>query len=371
GLAGKPLWIGVSARDFFGTYSPMYIEDGRKEFAKLQGVYRVLGAERMVEWYETPLPHALSHDLRVQIYNFLERHLRGSEKTVAEPPVKPEPDATLCVGKTGNVVRDFGSKTPLKLAQEKIAEPQPSAVVLPRVLQMDMRKHLQADKHVEWRTLGKAIGESGGIEAMEVDSDEQVWLPGFVFLPRVESKTVLLALDPRGRAARWREGDLYHQLASTGLVVAAFDVRGVGDLSPEVSSGNPFYTKPHAEEDSYAWASLILGRSLLGQRVTDILAIGLALRKRFPGSRLVVAANGHLSTSALFAGSLDPEIAKVLTAGGLRSYKELLESEEYSEPFANFIPNGAKLNLMEKTRAGLGSRFIEAKAWTVEALSSL
>ena len=74
----------------------------------LKSVYRVLGRENDLQWYETPLPHALSHDMRLQIYNFFEKHLHGSDKTVAEPPVKPEPDEQLYVGATGNVVRDFG-----------------------------------------------------------------------------------------------------------------------------------------------------------------------------------------------------------------------------------------------------------------------
>ena len=34
-FAPKPLLIAVSARDFFGTYSPSYEASGREEFAKL------------------------------------------------------------------------------------------------------------------------------------------------------------------------------------------------------------------------------------------------------------------------------------------------------------------------------------------------
>ena len=37
-----------------------------------------------------PLPHALSHDMRLQVYNFFEKHLQNSDETVAEPEVKPE-----------------------------------------------------------------------------------------------------------------------------------------------------------------------------------------------------------------------------------------------------------------------------------------
>ena len=42
-LAPKPLWIGVSGRDWFGTYSPDYLSNGRAEFGKLKAVYQRLG----------------------------------------------------------------------------------------------------------------------------------------------------------------------------------------------------------------------------------------------------------------------------------------------------------------------------------------
>jgi len=54
-------------------------------------------------------------------------------------------------------------------------------------------------------------------------------------------------------------------------------VRGTGDLWPEVGRGNRFYTIPHSAEEDYAWASLILGKPLVGQRVSDILAFVRAL----------------------------------------------------------------------------------------------
>src|SRR6266404_4373356 len=63
-LAPKPLQIQVSSRDFFGTYSPTYIESGIEEFGKLQIIYEKLGRAGRLRWRETPLPHGLSYDSR-------------------------------------------------------------------------------------------------------------------------------------------------------------------------------------------------------------------------------------------------------------------------------------------------------------------
>jgi dienelactone hydrolase len=359
-MAPKPLWIGVSARDFFGTYSPNYLDNGRLEFAKLKRVYERLGAADRIAWYETPLPHALSHDMRVQIYNFFERWLKGSTRNVAEPDVKPEPDVQLQVGAKGSVVADFGSKTPHRLVvarpiHKREAEGDPLRVTAPL--------------SQEATVLGRATAEHGTVEAIEVQSATRVWLPAYVFVPRRESGTVLLLLEPRGRTAHWRESDLYPQLAAAGITACAFDVRGIGDLWPEVGRGNPYYTRGHSSEESYAWASIVLGRPLLSQRITDILAMAGAMRER--AKRLVLAASGQMAVPALFAAARTNAIDLVYTNGALPSYFSLLEREDYTQPFANFVPGMLDYTDLPAVREQLGTRLKEGSAWDLDTLRSL
>jgi hypothetical protein len=151
--------------------------------------------------------------------------------------------------------------------------------------------------------------------------------------------------------------------------VCAFDVRGLGDLWPEVGRGNPFYTQSHAEEEPYAWASLMLGRPLLSQRVTDILAIAGAMRGR--AKRIVLAARGHTAVPALFAAAKTPAIDLVYTAGALPSYSSLLEREDYSQPFANFIPEILEHTDLPEIRKQLGPRLREGSSWDLQVLRSL
>jgi dienelactone hydrolase len=365
-MAPKPMLIAVSARDFFGTYSPSYLTNGRPEFDRLKNVYRVLGKEQSLEWYETPVPHALSHDLRLQIYNFFERKLRNSDKPVTEPEVRVEPDAQLYVGATGNVVRDFGSKTPLSIARERL--PVKRTMSSPEVL---LRVDTPSSPSIN--VLGRARGEVNFIDGVEIQVSREVWLPGYIFLPEGKAKSVIVPLEPRGRTGRWREGDLYPQLAAAGHIVAAFDIRGIGDLSPEVGRGNQFYTKRHADEESYAWASLMLGKPMLGQRVTDILHIAQALRKYAPArdTRITIAAVDHLTVPALFAAALDKTIEKIYTARGLVSYASLLDAEDYSEPFVNFIPKILATADLPEIRQHLGARLSQGKLWDFDTLSSL
>jgi dienelactone hydrolase len=340
-LAPKPLLILVSAHDFFGTYSPSYLSSGHEEFEKLRRVYAVLGAEDRLAWDETLTPHGLTYYFRTRIYSWFAKFLQGrAEGDIEEPAVRPEPERNIWVGTTGNTVRDFGSKTPVVLAREA-AGVKPTAAA--GIRDVERLLGLDTPPGGSFTQVGRVPSENAEIMAVEVPTARNVWAPAFLFAPRraVPGKPVLVLLEPGGRLAHWREGELSLKLAAAGIPICAIDVRGTGDLWPEVGRGNRFYTIPHSAEEDYAWASLILGKPLVGQRVSDILAFVRALDSMDAtrGRRVVLAALGHLTVPALFAAALEPRIDTLFLAGGLMSFRSVLEAEEYKHPTANFIPD--------------------------------
>ena len=340
-LAPKPLLVLASARDYFGTYSPRYLASGREEFDKLAKVYTTLGARDRLAWDETPAPHALSYFLRTRIYAWFERWLHGRDVSeIKEPAVSPERDETLWVGKSGNVVRDFGSKTPLALTVERAATLQGGsgdAEMLRRLLAISPPGNAVVAE------LKRIPSEACDMVAIEVQTAAKVWAPAYVFLPHKQdaAKPLLLIADPRGRSARWGEGGLYHRLAAAGCPGCAVDVRGIGDLAPEASRGALHYAIGHSSDEAYAWASLILGAPLIGQRVTDLIACVHALSsfEATRNRRIVLAAEGSLAVPGLFAAALEPGVQAAYLGGCLLSYRSLLEVEQYRQPTANFVPD--------------------------------
>jgi hypothetical protein len=174
----------------------------------------------------------------------------------------------------------------------------------------------------------------------------------------------MILADPGGRTRQWREGDLCPRLAALGFVVCALDVRGVGDLRPEVGRGNQGYALSHAREEAYAWAALILGKPLLGQRVEDLIAAVRAVKAHAgKGRRVVLAARGPMAVPALCAAALEPAIETTYLSGGLISWSSLMDGDEYAEPFANFIPGVLKkTDLPFVARAVLPRRVVIAGA---------
>jgi dienelactone hydrolase len=329
-MAPKPLLIAVSAKDFFGTYSPSYLTSGREEFARLAGVYQALGKPDHIRWWESPLPHGLNYSTRMEIYNWLRRWLQGERSPLeSEPAVAPEKDETLWATPHGSILRLAGHVRPVDLARRSVT-PAAQPPDLGRLI--DFQAPPLA---AQFQMLGRASSDGCVVEAAEVASAQHVWLPCWLFRPRKDrGGAVLVALEAAGRNAQWAEDSLCQQLARHGRFVCAPDLRGNGDLSAEPGRGASRYTLSHATEHDYAWASLVLGRNLLGQRVTDILTIVRALSPR----PVILAANGKMTVPALFAAALEPRIERLYLSGGLASYRHLIESEEYAQPFANFVP---------------------------------
>lgn len=334
-LAPKPLLILASERDSFGTYSPSYIESGEEEFAKLQRVYTVLGQAGRLEWITTALPHALTHPLRLHTYRFFRQWLMGLDgqaAAVAEPVVEPEPEPNLLAG--------------VKPARAVTARPTPAAVDRATMAAL-LRVDVPAQPRVA--VMGREPGEGCMVETLEIGSAPDVYLPAYLFLPGRESggpsprPPLLILAEPGGRVRRWREGDLCHKLAAAGFAVCALDVRGIGDLRPEVGRGSPAYTIPHAREEAYAWASMILGKPLLVQRVEDLITAVRAVKAHAgAGRRVVLAAQAAMAVPALCAAALEPLIDTAYLSGGLVSWASLLDVDEYAEPFANFLPGVLK-----------------------------
>jgi dienelactone hydrolase len=328
-LAPKPLLVLVSDKDFFGTYSPSYIRDGWAEFQKLQSAYGVLGRADHIAWAGTPLPHGLAYDMRMLIYRWFERWLKTGAAPIAEEPEgHPEADRTLWVTQSGSVTRDFAGKTPFELTRERAARITRTPLRLDALLGID-----RPTARPRVTVLSRARSGVANIEAIEIPSADKVWLPAWIFRPRAEParQQLIVVLEPAGRNARWGESGLYQELAAAGATVCAVDLRGIGDLAPEVGRGSPRYTRSHQDEEHYAWACLMLGKPLVGQRITDILAVVEAL-----GRPVRLAALGKMTVPALIAAALEPRIESLYLAGGLVSFRAVIETENYNHPLANF-----------------------------------
>jgi dienelactone hydrolase len=334
-LAPKPLLVLASDKDFFGTYSPNYINSGVEEYTKLKQIYARLGHADKIAWFGTPLPHGLAYDLRLEIYNWLARWLKGETKRIEEEPDSTmEREELLFAAPGGSAVQGLGSETPFSINRKRPVVK--TAAPLDRLLALDQPPAQPAV------TLSSARYRNCRIEALEFAAAPGVWIPAWLYLPRQVGavKSVAVLLEPGARPA-WREGELYDRLAAQGCAVCAPDLRGIGDLTPEFGRHAARNAREHANDEMWAWSSLVFGKPLAGQRVTDLLAVVRGLRGRadLKDKRLTVAARGTMSVPALFTATLERSIDALYLSGGLVSFQSVVETEDYNHPFGNFVPN--------------------------------
>jgi cephalosporin-C deacetylase-like acetyl esterase len=355
-FAPKPLLVAVSAHDFFGTYSPAYERSGREEFQKLARAYSALGGAGRLKYVESPLPHSLSYPMRLAVYNWFERFLHHSDRAIEEePPTSPETDQALWCGPTGNAERDFAGKAPFVLVRERargIRTPD-SPADLRALLGMDPDV---AEPRLEVRATAKY--RNCDVLAVECNTAKQVWTPAWLFLPKRAWTRLLLLIEPNGRNTAWHEEELYDQLATAGIAVCAADVRGVGDLEGPFGPGAAGYARSHQSEENYAWASLTLGRSLLGQRTTDILALARALVRAYPQAAISLAARDRMTVPALCAAALESRIAKLYLSRHLVSWRSVAEMENYSYPLASLIPDALRVTDLPQIARSIAPRSV-------------
>lgn len=335
-FAPKPMLIWPSDRDFFATYSPDYLENGWKEFQQLKKVYQLLDHADRLTWADTPLPHALAYDSRLLIYNWFSRWLKNENSPVQEEPsVQPEPVAELWATPNGSVVRFLDSATPHKLIEHLTVQRSPTP--LTSLLKLTTQQQSSPPA-----TIGRVKSRDINVEVLEISSDPAVWLPAFLLVgdKTPPTKPVLLVLDERGHDRLWFAPEADQVLTEDTPVICAAEVRGVGALIPEFSPGAADYEGWHQQEENYAWGSLALGKPLVGQRVTDILALVAGLRSHQVTSarQIYIAALGKLTVPALFATALEPKIKGLYLAGGLVSFQNLVQTEIPNYPFANYVP---------------------------------
>jgi cephalosporin-C deacetylase-like acetyl esterase len=361
-IAPKPLLVATSGHDYFGTYSPNYERSGLEEFEKLKAAYKMLGAADKIDYFEEPLPHALSYPMRMAVYNWFEQHLNGRAQPLAEePPTNPEPEETLACGVTGK------SPATLVAARARAISTPSQPADLRKLLGMDLAPPVS---RLDVR--GKTQYRNCYVQATEAKTAEQVWAPSWLFLPKRPWTRMLLLIEPNGRNGAWHEEELYDQLATAGIAVCVPDVRGVGDLEPQFSPGSVGYARGHATEEQYAFASLILGRSLLGQRTTDILAYVRALSAAYPGKELVLAAREKMTVPALCAAALETKVGKVYLARHMMSWRNVAEAETSAVPTANLVPGAILLtDLPEIARSIAPRQVVMGTAWSLEALARL
>lgn len=301
----RPTLVGAAVRDFFP------IEGTRETFAEVKRLYETAGAGDRIAKAEAEARHGLSLTLRQAVYGFLDRWLAGrAEPRKEEIKVEPRPAADLRVCADGQVNLTFRSRPLLPLALEEFRKrhPKPAGVPLKDLLALDLEG---ADFVL---TPTAATGKPGGMHVLCVNGIE---------------------------AAGWEsEAALIAALGKKGIGMTVVDPRGVGKLRPAgmAVKGHAYADPLCGVEENLAYNAFLVGRSLLGMRVADVLKAVARIRADNRPGRMVVCGRRDSALVACLAAAVEPSIDAVAVEEMPLSYWPLFEAAGKPINAASVLP---------------------------------
>jgi len=289
--APRPTLLGTARFDFFP------IEGARESFAEAQHLYEVAGARERIERVEAAERHGMSLPLRKAVYGFFDRWIGGgNDPRTEELSTTPRPVNELLVCTDGQVNVTFLSRPLLPLALEEFQRrKRPPRTPLRDLLRLDRD---QAAPDVAEIAAGNLNPRATLILINGNESPD--WRDEKEFLQSLARDHRLLVVDPRG----------------TGKSRANLTVRGRDYADP--LSG---------VEENVAYNAFLIGKSLIGMRVADVLAVVESRMKKTPSEQVILCGRRDAALVACMAAAVEPRVAAVATQEMLLSFLPLFAAE--------------------------------------------
>jgi dienelactone hydrolase len=302
--APRPTLLGTARLDFFP------IEGARETFAEAKRLYEAAGAGDAIGRVEAAEKHGLTLPLRRAVYEWFDRWLAGKkgDGLPEEVAVAPRPAKELFVCDDGRVNGSLKSRPLLPLAL----------------------KEFQKAKKPPRRPLRDLLSLDPDVAAPTVTEVKA--------LARAEQ---MLFVCVNGNEARdWQEEkDSLAALTDRGDAVAVVDPRGVGRQRPKLTVKGHDYADPLAGvEENVAYNAFLVGKSLLGMRVADVLAALAKLTAKTKPRRVVLLGRRDSALVACFAAAVEPKVSAVAAEEMLLSFLPLFAAEGRPVNAASLLP---------------------------------
>jgi cephalosporin-C deacetylase-like acetyl esterase len=300
----RPTLIGSAQLDFFP------IDGARESFEEARRLYEVAGAPDRIAMVEAAEHHGLSATLRTAVYSWFDRWLAGRVNAgpAFELPVQPLPDWDLLVCDDRQVNLSMKSRPFLPMAWEEFDKK-------PRAVRASLSDLLQLDP----QHANPFITQINPV--------------------RRSSQTVVVCVN--GNESRdWREEtEWMRSVERQGHAITVVDPRGVGPTRPPSFAKAPRYADPlSGPEENIAYNAFLVGRSLLGMRVLDVLAVIARIGERAERGQIVVCGRRDAALVACLAAAVSPRIDRVACEDMLLSFRTLFSVKGFPINAASILP---------------------------------
>ncbi len=365
--APKPTLICASTRD--ATFD---IGGSWDLFRQSKRFYARLGFPERVEMNEADVPHGMYLQHREAIARWMHRWLLGEDKMIREvdPQTLPDPisDKELRALSEGDwTAKDLYCTSD---GQVLLMRGEKSVFEINAGIEQRMREHrsaawskLNAEQRRELvsNTIGSGdapdqptaagshdVVTMGSIrrDGYRIDKvvllagEDQLRLPGLLFVPDSVSKPPVLHLHGRSMKAEAQPGGHCEQVVKRGHIVLSAELSGIGET--ETGHDKRDYGRGRFGRDvQEIYLAYLMGRSFVGMRTTDVFRWSDVLSRYRSNDKPVpiqLIAIGEAAIPALHAAALDPSrFESVLLKEMIRSWAEVVAAPESLNQLVNAV----------------------------------
>ena len=367
---------GIEIADWVTMFAPkpVLVMSGRYDFVDYWGavqgsneltqVYAAMGAKDRFRLLSTEGGHGMPREKREALVTWFRTWLVGDPTTVVEQEViKVRPEDTQCTA-SGQVLTQYKEAVSIPIYNGRVAASWADNRAL------FMRQSREQIRQKIYELLGTqppmekmvaSMTGTGQFRGMTMYK-YQLLRPGEMPVPCVvawpskvsSNARVILILDDRGKDSFWLEASRAQAILDAGDILVTADLRGKGETEdPAELNDRKYFNREYRN----AMISLHIGRSIVGQRVTDMYSLVdfISTEERLKNHAISVEAYGSYSSVALHAAYLDPRIAHTTVVHGLTSYMDFIEHPIQWDMYTQVIPGVLKYydlkDLMEKLGA--------------------
>lgn len=354
-FAPKPLLMCYTKNDEGETYGPVNTEANIEVYDDLVRTYEICGAREKVGLFAGDLPHGMDFFSRRQVYGWFNRWFDKTDAGVEEAEYDAAPDSALNATTSGQVSSSLRGRSVVQLNADRASKVLPAspfqkdnanpaaAVRQIRTQLADILALPSERTGLNARILSSNVGKTQRIEEIQFESQPGVRIVGWFVQSQsgTAKRPCILYISDGDANEAVAEPSLFDDAIDQGHAVCAVAVRGTGVSVPRPPTGGPnFYHEALRLNEIFAWANLILGQSVIGQRAWDILRTVdyVASRPDVDTSHIRILGREQAGLAALMAAVLDPRIQSVLLTGTIVSYMSIVHSTDYALPLEWFTP---------------------------------
>jgi cephalosporin-C deacetylase-like acetyl esterase len=333
--APRPMMIVTTTRDYFS------IQGARETHKEALGAYKAFGKPENLLMAEDDAIHSSTRNNRESVYRFFQNFLNlpGNPTEENVEVLKPE---ELTVASAGQVSSSFGGESVFSLNKKETA----NLFDKLESSRINIEDHLKnvnasAQKISGYVSPGKGSGavfcgryRRGDycIEMYVIKGEGNCVIPLLLFVPDHRNKSAaVIYIHPEGKNAESSSEGQIDQLVKRGFIVAAPDLIGIGET--ENKAGR---YKIHLVD----YATVLLGRSLVGIRAGDVARIADFLRTipNVDSERLGAVAIGEMGPILLHAAAFDKSIKQIVLLSSPISYRSIVMNPFYKVKFSTAVP---------------------------------